>query len=305
MRTLLICALATTLVGCSSQQSTQPSCVGLNPFACLTAVHVPIEPESHGSDSATAEPVSLVAWRGDRPPRSHADHAVRRTPKPIKVAAKAAAAVPIPMPSPQANQQTTGNAVASEAPRSKRHAVPIRFQRPTFRRPERHRSRWRPPLPSRNECRSRRWMRRWTLWWPSSWRVPTSSRSPTSPARQSRSTIDIRKSSIGRVRTAMAAAGAPEIQLSKGQTTAINRLVAKEVSAAVVGLVSANAADSFPELARFRIFRVPLSASVEPGQAVTGLSPGYSAPLTRCRPRSQKPNKNKADFSRCGALGGT
>jgi len=28
---------------------------------------VPIEPESRGSDSAAAEPVSLVAWRGDKP----------------------------------------------------------------------------------------------------------------------------------------------------------------------------------------------------------------------------------------------
>ena len=70
--------------------------------------------------------------------------------------------------------------------------------------------------------------------------------------------------SISRVRTAMAAAGAPEIQLSKGQTTAINRLVGKEVAAAVVGLVSASAADSFPELARFRTFRVPLSARSSP-----------------------------------------
>jgi ABC-type phosphate/phosphonate transport system substrate-binding protein len=68
------------------------------------------------------------------------------------------------------------------------------------------------------------------------------------------------ESSIGRVRTAMAAAGAPEIQLSKGQATAINRLVGKEVAAAVVGLVSVSAADSFPELARLRIFRIPLAA---------------------------------------------
>jgi ABC-type phosphate/phosphonate transport system substrate-binding protein len=68
------------------------------------------------------------------------------------------------------------------------------------------------------------------------------------------------ESSIGRVRTAMAAAGAPEIQLSKGQTTAINRLIGKEVAAAVVGLVSVSAADSFPELARLRTFRIPLAA---------------------------------------------
>ena len=72
--------------------------------------------------------------------------------------------------------------------------------------------------------------------------------------------------SINRVRTAMAAAGALEIQLSKGQTTAINRLVAKEVPAAVVGLVSAGAAASFPELARLRTFRVPLSARSSPAQ---------------------------------------
>jgi TRAP-type uncharacterized transport system substrate-binding protein len=65
--------------------------------------------------------------------------------------------------------------------------------------------------------------------------------------------------SIRRVRTAMVAAGALEVQLSTGQSTAINRLVGKEVSAAVVGLVSVSAAESFPELARFKTFQVPLS----------------------------------------------
>ena len=58
----------------------------------------------------------------------------------------------------------------------------------------------------------------------------------------------------------MAAAGALEVQLSKGQTTAINRLVAKEVPAAVVGLVSTSAADRFPEIARYRTFQVPLAS---------------------------------------------
>ena len=55
----------------------------------------------------------------------------------------------------------------------------------------------------------------------------------------------------------MAAAGAPEVQLSKGQTTAINRLVSNEVPAAVVALVST--ADGFPELAQFRTFQIRLS----------------------------------------------
>ena len=73
--------------------------------------------------------------------------------------------------------------------------------------------------------------------------------------------------SIGRVQSAIMAAGAHEVQVSKGQTTAINRLVSKEVPAAIVGLVSAGAADSFPELTRYRTFQVPLkprSSQVRP-----------------------------------------
>lgn len=66
--------------------------------------------------------------------------------------------------------------------------------------------------------------------------------------------------SMGRVRIAMAAAGATEVQLSKGQTTAISRLAGKEVPAAVIGLVSASTSDAFPDLARLKTFRVPLSS---------------------------------------------
>jgi ABC-type phosphate/phosphonate transport system substrate-binding protein len=72
--------------------------------------------------------------------------------------------------------------------------------------------------------------------------------------------IDDRHSaSNSNVRTAIVAAGAPEVQLSEGQTTAINRLVNAEVPAAVLALVSADAATGFPEIAGFRIFQVPLS----------------------------------------------
>jgi len=263
LRTLFIGALATTLVGCSSQQSTQPSCVGLNPFACLTAVHVPIEPESPASDSATAEPVSLVAWRGDRPPRSHPEHAVRRTPRPIKAAAKAAPAVPIPLPSPQANPQATSDAVASEAPRGSEAArASATDPHSTSDGPQARTTQEQVAAASAVAERMS---------------VPTLDASldalvailVAGPDVKSVSdlagktiAIDDRysESSIGRVRTAIAVAGAPEIQLSKGQTTAINRLVGKEVAAAVVGLVSVSAADSFPELARFRTFQVPLAS---------------------------------------------
>jgi hypothetical protein len=269
LRTLLICALATTLVGCSSQQSAQPSCVGLNPLACLTAVHVPIESESYDGDSAVAKPVSTVAWRGDSPPRSHAHHAVRRTSKPIKVAAKAAPAVPIPLPSPQANQQTTGNAVASEAARAAEAArASATDPHSTTEVPQTRTTQEQVAAASAVAERMS---------------VPTLETSldqlvavlVAGPEVKSVSdlagktiAIDDRYSelSISRVRTAIAAAGALQVQLSKGHTTAINRLVAKEVPAAVAGLVSASAADSFPEIARLKIFRVPLSPRSSPAK---------------------------------------
>jgi hypothetical protein len=57
---------------------------------------------------------------------------------------------------------------------------------------------------------------------------------------------------------AMAAAGASDVQLLQGQVTAINRLTSGEVAAAIVAVVVPEAAEAFPEIAGFRIFRVPL-----------------------------------------------
>ena len=72
--------------------------------------------------------------------------------------------------------------------------------------------------------------------------------------------IDDRHSaSNGNVRTAIVAAGAAQVQLSDGQTKAINRLISGEVPAAVLALVSPEAAEGFPEVAGFKIFRIPLS----------------------------------------------
>jgi hypothetical protein len=277
LRTLLICALATTLVGCSSQQSAQPSCVGLNPLACLTAVHVPIEPASYDSDPVIAKPVSDIAC----PPQSHARHAVLRTPEPIKVAAKAAATVPIPIPSPQANRQTTGNAVASEAARASeatRASEAARASQATRSITTNPQTTTDVPQTRTTEeqvAAASAVAERMT--------VPTLNASldalvavvvagsdvkSVSDLAGKTIAIDDRYSeqSISRVRTAMAAAGALEVQVSKGQNTAINRLVSKEVPAAVVGLVSASAANSFPELARFKTFQVPLSPRSSPAK---------------------------------------
>jgi len=62
------------------------------------------------------------------------------------------------------------------------------------------------------------------------------------------------------VQTAMAAAGAAEVQLAENQTKAIDRVIDGEVSAAVLTLASPDAAEGFPEVAGFRIFRIPLSS---------------------------------------------
>ena len=61
------------------------------------------------------------------------------------------------------------------------------------------------------------------------------------------------------MRTAIVAAGATEVQLSEGSTTAINRLTNGEVPAAVVALVAPDAAETFPDIKGFTIFHVPLS----------------------------------------------
>jgi hypothetical protein len=61
------------------------------------------------------------------------------------------------------------------------------------------------------------------------------------------------------VRSAMAAAGANAVQLSVDQTKAIDRLISGEVPAAVLSLASPEAAEGFPDVAGFKIFRIPFS----------------------------------------------
>jgi hypothetical protein len=62
----------------------------------------------------------------------------------------------------------------------------------------------------------------------------------------------------GNLGTAIAAEGATEVQLSDSPTKAIDRVVNGEVPAAVLTLVSPEAADWFPEIAGYKTFRIPL-----------------------------------------------
>jgi hypothetical protein len=70
---------------------------------------------------------------------------------------------------------------------------------------------------------------------------------------------DKQSASSASLRTAIAAAGAVEVQLIEGQAKPIDRLISGEVPAVVLTLVSPEVAEMFPEIAGFNIFRVPLT----------------------------------------------
>ena len=70
---------------------------------------------------------------------------------------------------------------------------------------------------------------------------------------------DQQSGSSASIRAAIASAGAAEVQLDEKNTKAVDRLVGGEVPAAVVALVSREAAEWFPEIPGYRIFRIPLS----------------------------------------------
>jgi hypothetical protein len=70
--------------------------------------------------------------------------------------------------------------------------------------------------------------------------------------------MDGRQSVLGdRVLAAISQAGATGVKLSGGRTKAVNRLLGEQVPAAVLALVSPDAAESFPDVAGFKIFRIP------------------------------------------------
>lgn len=61
------------------------------------------------------------------------------------------------------------------------------------------------------------------------------------------------------IRSALAAAGATEAQLSVSDASPLDRLISGDVQAAVVKLVSPDAAEAFPDIKGFKVLRVPLS----------------------------------------------
>ena len=65
--------------------------------------------------------------------------------------------------------------------------------------------------------------------------------------------------SKNKVWIAMVAAGAARVQFSEDQAKPVDRLIGGEVPAAMLTLVSAEAAGSFPDIAGYRIFQIPLA----------------------------------------------
>lgn len=70
---------------------------------------------------------------------------------------------------------------------------------------------------------------------------------------------DSQSASETNVKAALVAAGATEVQVSYGASMAIDRLLRGEVPAAVVTLVSADAAASFPDIPGVHVFKIPLA----------------------------------------------
>jgi hypothetical protein len=274
MRTLLIGALAATLVGCSCLLPPQASiegCTDANGFACFDrmAASQPIElkPASFKTESATTEIKSTIAAKTQKPSSARAPDRAHLA---MKTAKSTAAADSDTTRAGIADSHPRGGAAANSNTRTIQEQVAATTavaEQVTAATPV--------PAPEQkanNTDRSR----------PAETVLRGDAEKTEAPAPNNTDhlvalliarpeiksvsdltskivAIDDRHSaSNDRVRTAIAAAGATEVQLSAGQTKAINRLISGEVPAAVLALVSAEAAEGFPEVAGFKIFRIPL-----------------------------------------------
>ena len=131
MRTLLIGAVAATLVGCSCPSlppASLESCTDANRFACFdrTAASWPVEPEpaSFETDSETTEIESAIAAKTEKPSSAHARdraHPVAKTAKPAMIAAKVeppSSRIPRPARSLKTQPQPANSAAYSDATRA-------------------------------------------------------------------------------------------------------------------------------------------------------------------------------------------
>ena len=272
MRTPLICALAATLVGCSCPlppQAGMKSCPDTNGFACFgrTAASQPIEPRpaSFKTNSTPREIKSTITAKTERPLSAYA----RDRARPATPTASAAADT---TPANTADSRPPSGAVATSTSRTIQEqvvaatAVAERMTVATAM----------PAAESKGNNNDRSNHSEAVLRGDAEKIAPASPNNTdllvalvmVGPEIKSVSGLtnkiiaidDRHAASSGNVRTAIVAVGAPGVELSQSQTKPINRLVSGEVPAAVLALVSPEAAEGFPEIAGFKIFRIPLSS---------------------------------------------
>ena len=275
MRTLLIGALAATLVGCSCLLPPQPSiegCTDGNGLACVDrmAASQPIEPKPtlFKTESATTEIKSTIAAKTQKPSSALARDTAHLA---MKTAKSTAGANSDTTRAGFADSHPRGGAVANSNTRTIQEQVAATTavaEQATAATPV--------PAPEQKANNTDRSGHAETVLRGDTEKTAAASPNNTDhlvalliarPEIKSVSDLtskivaidDRHSASNDRVRTAIAAAGATEVQLSAGQTKAINRLISGEVPAAVLALVSVEAAEGFPEVAGFKIFRIPLS----------------------------------------------
>jgi len=269
LRALLIAALAAALIGCSRQpppQAATLSCTASGLVCLERTAGPPIKLVSLRVNSAATDRKSASARKAEKPSSADARHGARlasKTAKPTTIAAKAEYTARATIAEPHAtvgvansNTRTVAAQVAAATVLAERLTVATAPAAPDMKANNR----------DKLETSARG----------SAGKSASASANSadllvavlmTRPDIKSVSDLTGRNIAIderysasnGSVRTAIVAAGAPEVQLSEGQTTAIDRLVNGEVPAAVLALVSADAAEAFPEIAGFRIFHIPLS----------------------------------------------
>lgn len=298
MRALLIGALAATLVGCSCplrQQAGVESCTDANGLACLdrTAASQPIEPKPVSFKTNPA-PLEIKPAIAAKPSSAHARdraHLDVKMAKSTMIAAKVeppASRIPLPPRSLDTRLQPASNAAAdSNATRADSHPAGSAVANSNTRTireqvaaatavaelmtvatlvpaPE-------PKANNKDRSDHSKTVLRGDV-------ETTASAQPNTmdllvyllmarPEIKSVSDLTSKiiaiddgfSASSGNVRIAIAAAGAPEVQLSNSQTKAIDRVISGEVPAAVLTVVSQEAAEGFPDIAGFKIFRIPLS----------------------------------------------
>ena len=303
MRTLLIGALAATLVGCNCllpPQAGMESCTDANRLACFdrAAASQPIEPEPalFKTNSATTEINSTIAAKTEKPSPAHARdnaHLAIKTPKSPMIPAKVeppASRIPLPPRSMKTRLQPTGNAAADSDTRANiadlhppggavanSNTSTIQKQLAATTAVAEQVTAATPVLAPQQKANNKdRSNHAETVLQGDAEKTAPASPNNTDhlvalliarPEIKSVSDLtskiiaidDRHSASVGNVRTAIVAAGAAEVQLSDGQTKAINRLISGEVPAAVLALVSPKAAEGFPEVAGFKTFRIPLS----------------------------------------------